>query len=82
MPEILEFKIGDLKLNEKSVRTTTTEQIEQQVNIINRFGRLILPIVINSENTVVLQNEKLIAAQQMKLETVPVIFEKIFQTER
>lgn len=76
MPDILEFKIGELKLNEKSVRTTTTEQIEQQVNIIKRFGRLILPIVINSENTVILQNEKLIAAQQMKLETVPVIFEK------
>lgn len=76
MPEILEFKIEDIKLNENTVRTTTTEQIEQQVNIIKRFGRLILPVVINSENTVVLQNEKLIAAQQMKLETIPVIFEK------
>lgn len=52
MPEILEFKIENIKINENSVRTTTTEQIEQQINIIKRFGRLILPVVINSENTV------------------------------
>lgn len=76
MPNILEINIAEIKINEKSVRTTTTEQVEQQKNIIKRFGKLILPIVINSENIVVLQNEKLIAAKEMKLETVPVIYEK------
>lgn len=76
MPEIIEMKVNDLKINDKSVKTTTTEQIEQQKTIINRFGRLILPIVINSENIVVIQNEKLIAARELGLETVPVIYEK------
>lgn len=76
MLKILEININEIKINENSVRTTTTEQIEQQKNIIKRFGRLVLPIVLNSKNTVVLQNEKLIAAKEMKLETVPIIYEK------
>lgn len=40
MPEILEFKIEDIKLNENTVRTTTTEDtVLEDIEVIKKKGK-------------------------------------------
>jgi len=73
--QIQQIKVSDLKPYEKNAKEHTQKQIEQVAASINKFGFL-QPLVIDSNNVVIVGHGRLLAAQHLKMEIVPCISAK------
>jgi 16S rRNA G966 N2-methylase RsmD len=67
---ITEIKLSELIPYEKNAKSHPKDQVEKIANSIKRFG-FQQPIVIDKENNVIVGHGRLLAAQKLKLETVP-----------
>lgn len=64
---------GDLVPYEKNAKIHPPEQVERIANSIKRFGWQ-QPIVVDENNVVIIGHGRLIAAKELNLDTVPVVY--------
>lgn len=70
--EILEIEINKLKLRELNPRIATPEQVQHYKKILEKLG-CVIPIIITSENEVLFDSAKFIAAKELGFTTVKTV---------
>lgn len=70
--KIESVKVDSLKPFERNSRRHSESQVKQLVNAISQWG-FTIPILIDENNTVLAGHARLLAAQSLRLETVPCI---------
>lgn len=70
--EIEYVKVSDLKPYERNAKIHTAEQVDHIANSIREFGWK-QPVVIDSDNVIVIGHGRVLAAKQLELEEVPCI---------
>lgn len=71
-PQIEEWPVGRLRPNPNNPRTHDRKQIRKLAESFRTFGFLV-PIIVDGEGEIVAGHGRLMAAQELKRETVPVI---------
>ena len=70
--EIEYVKVSDLKPYERNAKIHTAEQVDYIANSIREFGWQ-QPVVIDSDNVIVIGHGRVLAAKQLELKEVPCV---------
>lgn len=68
-----QISIADLKMADYNPRQISNNDMASLVNSIREFG-FVEPVVVNKDNTVIGGHQRLIAAKQLSIEEVPVVY--------
>ncbi len=72
MNKIFEINTNELKAYEKNAKTHPEDQVKKIADSIKKYG-FNQPIVVDSDNVIIVGHGRLLAAVSLGMETVPVI---------
>lgn len=79
--QVVEIKIENIKPYEKNAKKHPQEQVELIANSIREFG-FQQPIVLTSDNTIIIGHGRYLASQKLGLENVPCVYAKDLTDEQ